>query len=238
MLQVGQLAQFRWQGPSQPVVAQVQVFQGGQASQLRRQGPGQEMARQVQVAQAGELPQLRRQGTGQGTGALRDPAVPGQVVYVIPLTGPGARGRKCFAEFQVQALQPVELAQFRREGAAEAVVGRAQFDLGLVDGRAQGRHAPVRIEHHKRAHAGGRDRLRIDSGSPYMGGHLELHGRRLRGQEGLAEPVRVQDLQHGAVVGGRGRAPDGAQPVGQVLRRHHGDVHVAHASPRVVGVRL
>ena len=50
------------------------------------------------------------------------------------------------------------------------------------------------------------------------GGRLELFWGRLGGQEGLAEPVAVQDLQDGAVIGGRGCAPDRVQRVSQVAR--------------------
>ncbi len=103
-----------------------------------------------------------------------------------PLAGSAMESAPNFAVFQIQALQPVELAQFRQEGAVEAVAGRAQ-----------GRHAAGRIERYERTHTRGRER------PPHVYavlGHLELHGRRFGGQEGLAEPVTVQDLQDGAVV--------------------------------------
>ena len=99
---MGKLAQCGGQGPRQPIGTQVQVLQGGQTPHLRWQRPGQQMSRQVQVAQAGQLPQLRRECAGQGA------------VFDVPL--PVCAEEHKFEEFQIQMLQPVQLAQFRPGG--------------------------------------------------------------------------------------------------------------------------
>ena len=127
---------------------------------------------------------------------------------------------------QVQIFQMVQFPQFRQQRAVEGVYGSTSKHPNSIRRRTQRRYTPVRIELHERTHHGSRYRAHFDNPK---GGNLELHRGRFGGQEGLTEPVAVQNLEDSAVVGGRYRAPNGVQRVGQVSHPlHMVVVHIVH----------
>ena len=160
------------------------MLEEGQVTDVRREGPGKQLSLQVQMAQAGELPQLWREGAGQGAPALPNPCGP-----LLSPRGLGVR----IMESQIQVFQLIELAQFRREG------------LEVVQGCHQHCHAPLIIE-------GGPWILHV--GGTGSVGVVDQFGGRWTGEDGLIEPICIEDFKHGAVVSGGGGAPHRVQGVG------------------------
>ena len=170
----------------------------------------------------GELSQLRRDFPDQSQQAQFLRPFAGQPLpkqpFLLQKLVTGIITTKVVVEtsFQVQDFQLLKFPQLCQHVAA-------------VEGtpwHSQCCHASLLVDSNKGAYlvCGYRDPPAIR-----MLGNFPLHRGRFGGQEGLTEPVAVQDLEDSAVVGGRGRAPHRVQRVGQIPHTlHMVVVHVMH----------